>query len=279
MRLSAMPFTSDRHLQRRLGLAVLAILAAPLPVLAEELDPWQAASTFLVKDAHDLFRRGAGGSELERDFGIAITLLNLQPRTQGNLKRALELLESVAARSEAGGNLQNLALFFRARVLEYYIQPADPAAAAAQYLELLERRTKNPVIELGASRLVIMAGLGPAPRESNLEELRRLERLAELLDTPAGKREFHATMAYAILDNNGAPSLAVDHFLKAEKVGFSRKISALRLWMVGGDVAVRAADADDAAVVSRDPPAGRRCPRPRSLLRSDRRRRPGARFR
>lgn len=247
-----MPFTSESggaNFRRAAGVAICAALLSTAPARATPLDnPWQAASTFLVRDAFRLFERGEGGGPLDREFGLAITLLNVQPRTQGNLRRALELFESVANRAETDSALQNLALFFRARVLEFYLEGGDREAAAAQYLELLKRKTANPVIELGAARLVIMNALGPGTQEDILGKLRELEDLSQWLQTPIGRREFHATKAYAILDNHGDKSRAVDHFLEADAVGFTRKINSLRLWVTAGHIAAEAGRTQEAVL-------------------------------
>lgn len=227
-------------------LAVAGPTAAELSQKPEAFAGWEQAASLLVREAYEEFLRNDTLPTLEREFGLGLTLMNLQPRTQHNLRRAREHLEHVAAQTEAPDPLHALARFFRARLLEFYLLPPDAAAAEAEYEALLELRTGSPVIEMAASRLIMLAVFSGAPPERIHQRLEELEKKRGLLVTPAGLREFHTTMAYALLDTGGSRGRAVDHFLAADRQGFARMASALRLWCTAGDIAASIGRVEDA---------------------------------
>jgi len=206
-----------------------------------EEDPWQAAATFLVSDAYQGFSHSKALGENDRKFGLAITLLNMQPRTQGNLERALKSFDEIAETVPKGEPLNALARFFAARVREFYLPAPDLPGASDAYLALIKESTGNPVIELAAARAVMIATFAePSAGEQPIERVLALESLEPFLTTPEGRREFHAAMGYALLDLGGDVSKAVDHFLAADRVGYTHKAAAMRLWLVAGAAAAKA---------------------------------------
>jgi len=194
------------------------------------------ASTFQFNEARDAFVI-ATGDEAMRKFGEAATLLNVQPRTGGNIQRARRLFEEVARDTPPGSKLSRLSRFYIARVKEFYLAPQDIEGATADYLSLLQEKTADPLIEQGASRLVVIAAFSGGTPADRLQKLAALEKLDSLLETPAGRREFHTSMAYALLDNGGDKSRAVDHFLAADREGFTSKATAVSAWLVAATTA------------------------------------------
>lgn len=204
-------------------------------------DPWQAAATFLVADAYRGFSRDKSLDENERKFGLAITLLNAQPRTQGNLERALKSFDEIAEAVPHGRPLNALARFFAARVREFYLAIPDLPTASETYIALVKESTGSPVIELAAARAVMIAAFAePSAGETALEKTQALESLDPFLTTPEGRREFHATMGYALLDLGGDAGNAVNHFLAADRIGYTHKAAAMRLWLVAAGAAAKA---------------------------------------
>jgi tetratricopeptide (TPR) repeat protein len=213
---------------------------------AAESDPFALASSFLVKEAYETFQREGTMPETERKFGEALTLMNLQPRTEANLLRAVELFGEVSNESSPGAPLNGLARLMRARLEEFYLDQPDPEAAKATYLALVRESSGDPVVEMAGARLVIMEAFADAPEKDNLARLEELEELVPFLRSPAGRREFHTAMAFALLDNNGDKGRALDHFLAADREGLTRKASALRLYLVAGDTAAACGRTEDA---------------------------------
>jgi len=211
-----------------------------------DTSPWDKAAGFLVQDAYKQFTEADSMNPDERRFGLAITLLNLQPRTQGNIHEADKLFGEVAANVPPGQPLNALARFFKARLREFYFAEPDAESAKKDYIALVKESTGNPVVELGASRAIIIDAFSDLPNDQILSRLGELEALGQYLKTPAGLREFHTTMAYAILDNNGSKARAVDHFRAADQFGVARKATASRLWLVAAETAAAAGRNADA---------------------------------
>jgi tetratricopeptide (TPR) repeat protein len=131
-------------------------------------------------------------------------------------------------------------------VQEFYLAPPDPEAARAEYLALVRESSGDPVLEMAGMRLVLLEAFADAPEQDNLARLEELEPLAPLLRSPAGRREFHTAMAFAILDNQGDKNRAMHHFLAADREGLTRKASAFRLYLVAGQTAAQAGRPQDA---------------------------------
>ncbi len=207
---------------------------------------WEKAATFQVKEAYGEFKQNKEMGPLEKKFGIAVTLLNLQPRTQGNLEESARLFGELAGEVPKGEPLNAFARFFRARLMEFYFDPPDTEAARQEYLALVKEGTGNLVVELSASQLVVLEGFSEKSLEERLAGLAELEGLAADLKTPSGQREFHTAMGYALLSNGGDKAKALDHFLAADKIGFPRKTSASALWLTAGTVAAEIGRTGDA---------------------------------
>jgi hypothetical protein len=206
-----------------------------------DLDPFVLASSFLVEEAYQAFNQGVPTlSSAERKFGLGISLMNIQPRTEKNLLLALDLFNEVSAELPPRTPLNGLARLLRARLREFYLTQPDRAAARADYLALINESSGDPVVEMAGARLVILEAFADAPEADNLARLEKLEKLAPLLRSTAGRREFHTAMAYALLDNNGDMNRALDHFLAADREGLTSHASALRLYLVAGDTAAQA---------------------------------------
>jgi len=212
-------------------------------VTAEPLndDPFALASSFLVAESYLSFSQGLQSlPDAERKFGLGICLMNIQPRSEKNLLLALDLFDQITAATPSHTALNRLSKLLRARLREFYLAQPDKAAARADYLSLIKESSGDPVVEIAGARLVIMEAFTDAPEAENLARLESLEQMAPLLRSKAGRREFHAAMAYAMLDNDGDKSRVVDHFLAADREGLTRQASALRLYLVAGDTAIQA---------------------------------------
>lgn len=216
-----------------LGGALLAIGAAP--VIAEtagdageaatprqELDSaWQQASRFLFRDAHEGFNAMEGGDAGEarmRRLGLAVTTLGLQPRTQRNIQRAELQLRALIDENPSDFS-GRFARFYLARLLETHATTPDPEAARELYYQLLLEQPGHPMLELAASRIAYndLYTAGADPGALAAAEL-SLRPLAELLQTPAGRREFHTAVAFTLNELGGDPQTALDHALIAAEI-------------------------------------------------------------
>jgi tetratricopeptide (TPR) repeat protein len=162
------------------------------------------------------------------------------------MERARDLFGEVAASTAADDPLHALSRLFAARVVEFYLPEPDTTAALDEYLALARLSTGNPVAEMAAARAVMLTAFADKPREERLNDLIALEELADHLTTPAGRRAFHSTLAFTLLELKGDQDRATTHFLEADKVGFTSKAIAVKVWLVAADAAARAGRREDA---------------------------------
>lgn len=243
---------------RRLARAVIAlfvgIATASSPLQAQEAPPspeasteaapyanaWDDAATFLFNDANEAFHaQGPAGTERERALGAAITLLNIQPRTTGNLVKARKELEQLSS-GDARDEVAIFAKFFLARLHAHYECPgASPAEAKRLYRELLHENAGNVIAEYSASALVLMELYDNIPAADRATRFAALEELLPGLKTPSGRRDFHLVMGYAYIDfqPGHANEKAMEHLMAADREGITRWQSESEAWIAIGELA------------------------------------------
>ncbi len=137
-----------------LMLTALSVSGADGTVPDPQLDAaWLDLATLKVSDAHAAFEKAykKTGSQ-ESAYGLALSLLNLQPKTNGNLEAAQELLEGLAADGETDAAMIN-ARYFLARIDQVHRKEVDPDAAVEAYRRLLEDYPEHPLAEKAVPKL------------------------------------------------------------------------------------------------------------------------------
>ncbi len=229
-----MPFTPTLRL-----LAAFAFFVFAASAIAKEVSlqsAWNLAEANLFNDSNKVFRdlKGQPGiDERERAFGEAVTYLNVQPRTPQNIALAQELLKTLTSGEDM---YPQLAGFYLARIDEDYLTPPEPERAKAAYLELLQRRTGNPLVESGAVRLALMAGLSASDPESLREALLATRPLAQNLLTREGRRDFHLNLGLALL-KAGDLDTGLEELLAADAEGITRRLSERGAWVAIAEAA------------------------------------------
>ena len=236
---------------------VIAIAAAGIPLILQAQDAfassgaatgqgssyanaWGNAATFLFNDANEAFHvPGPAGTERERALGAAITLLNVQPRTTGNLvqtRKEFERLSSGTINDEEA----IFAQFFLARLHAHYECPgASPAEAKRLYRGLLKNHPGSPVAEYSASALALIELYDDIPSAERTARFASLETLLPGLKTSSGLRDFHLTMGYAYIDfqPEHANAKAMEHLIAADGEGITRWQSESEAWVAIGELA------------------------------------------
>jgi len=198
---------------------------------------WKDMQSLQFSEANKAFRQPAEASiERERSLGEGISLLSLQPRTPSNVERARALFAELA-KGDSADRISNIARFFEARVLEVHSNPMQPLEAEKKYRSLLELRTGLPLAELSAAKLAQILLYREMSQKEVQETLADLERLEPLLQTAAGRREFHAAVGMALLDRNEMPEAALRHLLAADQEGLLRASTETQSWVSIGRLA------------------------------------------
>lgn len=197
---------------------------------------WEAAEDNQAGLAYRIFRslQGREGiDERERQFGEAVSVLNVQPRTAENIRQAKDLfLELLKGDDRFAG----LSEFFLARLHADYTDPRDLPTAKRFYRSALERGTGDPVVETGAARLVNMTEADHPQPEDAIRALNELEPLASQLKTPQGKRTFHEAMGQGYI-LAGELEAGLRHHLIAESFGFTRRQTEAASWVTIAEAA------------------------------------------
>lgn len=204
--------------------AVLLLSSTPLlaqtPWLEENTpwanSPWGLMSRQMFVEAQAEFQKTPLTSSIHR-LGYALSLLTGSAGDFRSQREAREILRSLAF-SPSGGEIAALARFFLICLSEN--ENAPPGQISNSYRLLLEERTANPLMEMAASRLALLeihrAGTDRDRQNEVLDELQKLE---SYILTPPARREFYTSIAFALLENEGEPQIALDYLLKADAIG------------------------------------------------------------
>ncbi len=225
-----------------------AVLRGADPVAGADLaEAWTGLTEQRHAEAREVFARrlAAGGAEArEARLGLALALLGLQPRTQGNVSAARELLTPLADAAEPDG-WSRQARYFLGRIAELHEREPDLALARRHYQRLFDEHPDDPLAQVAAVKIVLLSANAVTPPDAKRVALQNYEAWAERLTYAAARRDFHAVMTQAYLrhvpDDLGA---ARRHALAAHALGFTdpvRRLSNIlriaELSRVLGDVA------------------------------------------
>ncbi len=212
--------------------SILAILTAPLlasdPV--GDTSPWDDAALGLFADAHAAFARHKN-PDRETRFGEAVTLINLQPKTDANLDRAASLLNEIIATDST--DLPGIgARYYLARIAQIHRASPDPSTAVRLYRELAGLSSPHPLAQRAVVQLALLEIF--ASGIDSAEVRTRFDHLSELgagLSDPSVVRDFHLVMGDAALRFKLGDATALDHLLAAERAGIVRATTQRDTWV------------------------------------------------
>lgn len=116
-------------------------------------EAWRDLATLKVTDAHSAFEEAYKMTESQESaYGLALCLLNTQPKTNGNIEEARRLLEGLADDGETDATKIN-ARYFLARIDQVHQTEIDREAAIEAYRSLLEDFPDNSLAEKAVSKL------------------------------------------------------------------------------------------------------------------------------
>lgn len=225
---------------------VATVLVGAASCLHADVDEaWQTLSRLMTNEARAEFESLAAKESSEQSaarLGLAVTLLNKQPKTQGNLDEAAELLDAVSA-SEPG-DLGMLAGYFRARIEQAHRMQPDPVRAEELYEAVIARDPEHPVAQLARVKSALILIYGDGDLESKRALLARLEQQAGTLTFPPARRDMHVVLAdaYAQLFQDDEATLRC--MLEAEAVGFINARNRADHWIRIAELARRTGKAD-----------------------------------
>lgn len=216
-------------------------------------EAWTAAAQLLVQDASDYFEsaaRAGAGDPRAIALGRATCLLNLQPKTEGNLRGARELLEGVisANRTDEPGLH---ARYLLARIAQVHAFEPDRAAAIRIYSELYAEVPAHPLAQCAIVRASLLRLYAPGAAEAKRPLLAEFAELAPRLTDPTARRELEQVLADAWMQVFDSPADALPHLLEIDRLGLARRTSRMDLWVRTAEMARLSGRTDLAAMFYR----------------------------
>ena len=204
------------------------IFLMPLQVAGEspedslESRAWTLASRYRFNEARREFR------QLERSddervsrrarYGHALALLNVIPKTVGNIEKAEELFRALAEGPESD-SITVRSIYHLGRIKELHQREPDWEAAAQFYWRMIREWPEDLFTQLAIVKLATIRIYEPTSREEKLRRYGELESLEWLLTLPAARRDYHYVMGVASLSLEISKEQALRHLLACVDAG------------------------------------------------------------
>lgn len=215
---------------RRLATAVLVVLAGSGAILSAGDDGpdaralrrgWQAESQLQFAEARAIF--DAAGDSRQARLGKALALLNIQPKTRGNVDASAGVLEKLI-NENADDAAGMAAAYWLGRVDQLHRYEPDPARAAERFEQLFDRHRQSYLGQMALVKAALIRLYDPADRSGRGEMIARWAARGEALTHADAVRDFHLVLADAADRFAQPPQVALEHLLAVEAVGVrSRK--------------------------------------------------------
>lgn len=192
---------------------------------------WEETSQLLFTDATERFRDAirADASPKNR-LGLAIALLNAQPRTEQNVNESRAILQTIQTQSP-NSDIGILATYLLARILQLHQAQPDPAGAAAAFAALHSAHPGHPVAEQAAVKFAMLELYELTPEEKLPQRFDELEKLGAALKTPDAIRDFKYLLANARTDTGIEPAKTLELLIAADLQGFRRPATQADVWV------------------------------------------------
>lgn len=181
---------------------------------------WEATASGLFADAHAIFsgQPDDPASWREIRLGLAVNLLQLQPKTDGRINDAAALLdELLAERTTDPVGID--ARYFRARLEHIHRSPAAPAAAIPHYERLITEHPDHPLAGQALVKLALIRLYRPQSDRQRADTFATLSARASGVSSAPARRDLHLVLGEAALRLDLGDQAALDHFLGALDAG------------------------------------------------------------
>jgi len=142
---------------RWLAWCLLAVTAAAAPPVAGVPAGWRELTLLNANAAHDLFSTAVAADSSNRParLGLAVSLLGVQPRTDGTIAAAAEMF--TALRAENADDDEGIgAAYYLARIQQLHRSTPDRQAAVEAYRALLAAHPDNHYAQMAAPKLAVL---------------------------------------------------------------------------------------------------------------------------
>ena len=150
-------------------------------------------------------------------FGRGVSLLDLQPVTESQLREATRIFTALA---ESGtDDPAQGALFFLGRIPQHHQAVPDGALAIRNYRRLVTAYPESIWAQTALTRLALLELYAPDGAAGSDQRVARAEKLLALAHTPDSESDLHLAVAYAIFFYRLPPTRALPHLLAVERLG------------------------------------------------------------
>jgi tetratricopeptide (TPR) repeat protein len=204
--------------------AALAGIALGVPTLrpASPDEPWAALTRYRFPEARAAF--AAGPETVANRFGLALSLINLQPKTDANLARADSLLQAIGAAASPGDDHAAAARYYRGRIQQVHLRRPDPAAARRIYRALMDDYPASFWGQLAGIKWMTLELYATEPAAGISARLSQLETLAPFFSRPQLAKDYHNIMANAYEGLGLSPDRAYAHLARCWQIGVARGV-------------------------------------------------------
>ncbi len=199
---------------------------------------WSNATLFRANDAQQDFLQAAKNlpAKREADFGQAVSLLNVQPKTDANLDLAAALFQSIR-KSQPDDDLGIASLYFLARIEQYQRLPPDMPQAEKYYRELVARYPHHFWGEQAAIRLALLEIYQAPTRAEQISILADYDKLGDQFVDPNCRRDLFNALGRSYLNLRLSPERALEDLLKTQETGFSLAVDRADAYVRIGELA------------------------------------------
>ena len=209
------------RLNRTILFAGITLLTLALEASASyEEEMWKRVAEYSFNQARDSFAEeiAAGRGTRSINLGKAVALLNAQPKTQRNLFAAIDILEGLTHSNE-NDEVHIIANYLMARVYQWHLPQADPAAAERIYRTLIENRSEHFLSQQAIVKLAAMEIYRNKPDARPESRIAEAETFQAQLSDPVATRDYHLLLARAYLFFELSEERALEHLLRANATG------------------------------------------------------------
>lgn len=226
------PFDSRRRVRsiRRLATAVVCVLAGSGAILSAGDDRpdaqalrrgWQAESQLQFAKAREIF--DSAGQSRQATLGKALALLNIQPKTRGNVNASAGMLEKLLSENPDDA-IGIAAAYWLGRVDQLHRYEPDPGRAADRFERLFDRHRQSYLGQMALVKAALIRLYDPADRSDRGEMIDRWAARGRALTHADAVRDFHLLLADAAGRFDLPPEVALEHLQAVDAVGVrSRK--------------------------------------------------------
>ncbi len=194
---------------------------------------WQSASLGLFNEANHSFAALSGD---EARLGEAVTLLLRQPKTDGNVTRATEMLSAIV-KDSPDSSFAITARYYLGRIAQSHRMPNDPETARKTFRDLITAHPGHPYADLATVKLAILDLYEQVPDSLRRARFDEFTKLAPGLKSTTARRDLSLLLADVSQRFGYDPVITLDLLLAADQAGIARRNEQGNVWVRIGQLA------------------------------------------